>query len=249
MDWVDPPIVGSLEAGSNVNSRPKYGGGFCTIPAWFADQYLDGRDFGVGYGGYRSGQGSSTGPSLFVARRPADYAAALTECLPLISFGGLSAEKPFRERRPADYTVPLWGPAVEDGIGWWQGGDTVVAGPTWIDKQGKGGLCYWVMQGIGAYDYNLQNMCLVPPENLRCRLYVYSPEKIAAVATGDMAPHEIRADFYEWPNQFDTNQTAVRWPIGAHWSESDQRLYIAIRRGSMQQYETAPAIVTYQVNL
>lgn len=245
MNWFDPADGNTkvVEVEPQVNRRQVFGGGFCTIPKWFADKYLGGRDFGVGFGGYQSGQTSSPGPTLFVADRPADFATALTNCVELLSFkwrGG----KDERERRPPDYGKPLWGPVAENSIGWWQA-DVIAAGPVWIDTPELTGLCYWSVQGLGDLDYNLQDT--VFSKKRRVRLYVYDPTEFVQVIQERKSPREVRGNFYEWELPFDTSPNASRWPIGAFWDADDQLLYVSYRNSGGGKYDVPPVVVVYKV--
>src|SRR5690606_36329234 len=68
----------------------RYGGGFCTIPKWFADKYCGGNTIGIGMGGYESGQNSAHSPCL------AAYGDAPLKVLMQSNFG---APKENREQR------------------------------------------------------------------------------------------------------------------------------------------------------
>lgn len=245
MNWYTSPgrPTPTMAVEKHVDRRQVYGGGFCTIPKWFADQYLDGRDFGVGFGGYQSGQTSSPGPTLFVCDRPADHARQLTNCIELLAYrwGGGKGE---REERPADYGTPLWGPMVENGTGWWQA-DMVIAGPVWVDTPRLTGLCYWSVQGLGDLDYNLQDVAF--SNNRRIRLYVYDPTDFAQVIAGALRPYQVRGRFYEWDLPFDKDAGARRWPIGAHWDPEDQLLYMSYQNSGAGQYDIPPAVVIYRL--
>lgn len=247
MNWFDEAdgTTVPLAVDRSVDRRPTFGGGFCTIPAWFADEFLDGRDFGIGFGGYESGQGSSPGPSLFVADRPKNLATKLDRCLELLSFrwGGGKAE---REERPDDYKKPLWGPPTEDGIGWWQA-DKVIAGPVWIDTPDLTGLCYWSVQGLGDLEYRLQSTTF--SRERRVRLYVYDPNTLANVARGEVRPHQVRASYFEWELPFDDGPNAVRWPIGAYWDAKDQLLYVSYQKSGGGRYEVPPVVVVYRIDV
>lgn len=247
MNWFDETdgTTSPLAVDRSVDRRPTFGGGFCDIPAWFADEFLDGRNFGVGFGGYESGQGSSPGPSLFVADRPANHATELDRCLELLSFrwGGGKSE---REQRPADYKKPIWGPPTEDGIGWWQA-DTVSAGPVWIDTPDVTGLCYWSVQGLGDLEYSLQSKTF--SRERRVRLYVYGPDQLAKVARGELRPHQVRGNFFEWDLPFDDGRNAVRWPIGAYWDAKDQLLYVSYQQSGSGRYEVPPVVVLYRIDV
>jgi hypothetical protein len=253
MEWIDEnnQRSGFLGVPENVNSRPAYGGGFCDIPQWFADEYLDGRNFGVGFGGAISGSGAAGGPTFFAARRPANGDTMLVDTMPLMRFGGPSTAGEFREERFPDYIGALWAPPVTDGVGWWQT-DKVMAGPLWIDTPDFSGLCYWSLQGTGQLDYVLQTIGGTEPEGLRLRFYFYSAEKLAEVATGAKLPHEIRGDYYRWPSSiaFDDDGTtpAWNWPNGAHWDPIDEILYLSHFNSSPHPYEPAPAITAYRLS-
>ncbi|TWU44347.1 hypothetical protein Q31b_18830 [Novipirellula aureliae] len=245
MNWFDETnnMTTPMAVESHVNRRQVFGGGFCEIPSWYAKQFLEGRKFGVGFGGYRSGQGSSPGPTFFAADWPTDQAKKLNNCVELLSFqwgGG----KDRREERPADYTKPLWGPAVENGIGWWQG-DEVIAGPVWVDTPDVTGLCYWSVQGLGALNYNLQTT--VASRERRVRLYVYDPADLAQVARGEVRPYQVRGSYFEWDLPFDDGPNASRWPIGAYWDADDQLLYISYQNSGGGQFEIPPAVVVYRI--
>jgi len=245
MNWFDdnntPRIQVAVEP--HVDRRQVFGGGFCTVPEWFANEFLAGREFGVGLGGYQSGQGSSPGPSLFVAKRPEDNSSKLHDAIELIGFPWNGSAKA-REQRPPDYTTPLWGPAAESGVGWWQA-DEIVAGPVWIDTPQLTGLCYWSVQGLGKLDYALQDTAF--SHDRRVRLYVYDPAMLAEVSQGLRKPQQVRGDFYEWSLPFDTDQNADRWPIGAYWVSGDQLLYMVYKNSGSGQYEVPPAVVIYRI--
>jgi len=245
MNWYDESdgSTSSVGAENRVNRRQVFGGGFCDIPAWFADQHLDGRDFGVGFGGYRSGQNSSTGPSFFASKRPQKGDESLNDCVDLLSFPW-NGRREQRERRPPDYTKPLWGPPVEDGVGWWQA-DMIVAGPVWIDTPGLTGLCYWSLQGLGDLEYKLQTATF--SKERRVRLYVYDPAELADVVEGRLKPHQVRGTIFEWPLPFDESPNAKRWPIGAFWDSTDQLLYLAYQESGVGNYGVPPAVAIYRV--
>jgi hypothetical protein len=244
LSWVDETNgpTGVLAVPQIVDRRQVFGGGFVTVPQWFADKYLNGRNFGVGHGGYFSGQGSSLGPTLFVAERPADGDAILKNATVLLEFASLDGDPTKMERRPGDYSNGLWAPDPdEDGLGYSCG--TVTAGPVWIDTPTMSGLCYWAVQGTGKLDYSLQRMGA--SKYLRTRMYCYSPETLSKVATGQIPPMSARATITEWINPFDKTENTVHYPCGAYWDVTDKCLYIAYYNAGSDQYEPQPVVVRY----
>lgn len=244
MSWVDetngPTSV--LAVPESVNRRQVFGGGFVTIPQWFANKYLDGRNFGIGHGGYLSGQGSSLGPTLLVADRPTDGEAMVENATVLLEFASLDGDPTQMERRPGDYSNGMWVPEPDEtGLGY--GCDTVTAGPVWIDTPTMSGLCYWTVQGIGELDYALQRMGF--SMHLRTRMYCYSPETLSEVATGQILPSAARATITEWTNPFDTSEDTAHYPCGAYWDDQEQFLYVSYYNAGNHQYEPPPVVVRY----
>jgi hypothetical protein len=218
-----------------------FGGGFVDVPKWFADEYFDGNDFGVGLGGYRSGQGSPAGPSLAVIARPAEGQPVIEGGKVLLHFpwGGDATQ---REQRPADYTKPLFGPAADGDLGYWQA-DEVVGGPIWIDTDEAHGLCYLSIQGIGEIEYSLQKPTF--SNERRIRLYVYDPADLARVARNELLPHEVRGRFYEWEPPWGWDVASGAWPGGMHWDGT--RLYVAYQKSGAEQYDRPPVIAVYEL--
>lgn len=244
LSWVDEANgpTGVLAAPDSVNRRQVFGGGFVTIPQWFANKHLGGRNFGMGHGGYLSGQGSSLGPTLLVSDRPVDGDAMLKNATVLLEFASLNGDPTQMERRPGDYSNGLWFPEPdESGLGYSCG--TVTAGPVWIDTPTMSGLCYWTVQGIGERDYALQRMEF--SMHLRTRMYCYSPETLSMVATGQISPSSARATITEWINPFDVSEDTVHYPCGAYWDDQEQFLYVSYYNAGNHQYEPPPVVVRY----
>jgi hypothetical protein len=234
--------IGVVHTPAQVNLRTYFGNGFCKIPQWFSDRYLGGRTFGVGHGGYYSGQALSLGPTLFVCDTPEPGTTMINNALPLLYFNAWNGDPNNAERRFGDYTNGLWAPDPDaNGVGYWV--DGVNAGPVWIDTPTITGLCYWTVQGVGARDYTLQSEAF--SNNRRTRLYVYSPETIAAVASGQLAPNRARAAYYEWTNPFETNPNTWMWPVGSAWD--GEYLYVAYKAAGSDLYDTQPVIMAYEV--
>ncbi len=255
MSWVDEKTglaTAPLSVPKNVNDRAGYGEGFVDIPRWFADAYLEGRNFGVGKGGYRSGQNSCPGPSLFVCDRPVDGQTALTNATPLIRYlwtGSLSVEqmKASRPKRPADYGTPLWGPPVENGEGWTQA-DECHGGWFWVDTPTKQGLCSIMLQGLGNLNYGLQDDTFSTTRRLR--LYTYSPQELISVIQGKKQPYQTTPNaFYEWPHPFFPNQDHMyrSWPSSIFYDPVDNYLYVSYQFSGGQQYESTPVICVYSI--
>ena len=215
------------------------GGGLCDIPQWFADRYLEGKSLGVGFGGYCSGQGSSTGPSLFACSRRLSES---TPAIPLLRFGPLgTTDKPLRERRPADYSnaANVWSLDPDGDVGYWAA-DRVRAGPVWIDGERAAGVCYWTIQGRGRLEYARQTETF--GETTAIRLYVYSPKDLAEVAQGLKQPHEPRGAFHDWDT--DAVPGSIR---GACWLPQSRTVFLLMAAAVPAGAERMPVIVAYRI--
>lgn len=129
----------------------------------------------------------------------------------------------------------------ENGVGYWL--DDVDGGPVWIDTPTLTGLCYWTQQSVSGRDYTLQNETFTL--TTKTRMYVYSPEIIAAVASGQLAHNQARAQYYEWDNPFDGSLYTHIWPCGAAWD--GEYLYVAYKNAGSDLYDTQPVIMAYEV--
>lgn len=243
MSWFDEAdgATAPLAVERSVDRRPTFAGGFCTVPRWFADDFLGGRDFGVVFGGYQPAEGSSPSLSLFAADRPANRAAKLDRCLELLSF---RSDRDAANGRSIDDEQPLWKPPPEVEIDWQQT-DIVSAGPVWIDTPELSGLCYWSVQGLGDRDDRSQATTL--DRQRRVRLYVYHPNQLAKVARGELRPYQVKASFFEWSSPFGDDSKASCWPIGAFWDAADQLLYISYQNRIAGREEVPPTVLVYRV--
>jgi hypothetical protein len=225
--------------GVQAGSPQLLGGGLCDIPQWFADRFLEGRSLGVGLGGYCSGQGSSTGPSLYACARALSES---TPAKPLLRFGTLgTTDATLRERRPPDYhnAANVWSLDPDGETGYWAA-DRVLAGPVWIETEQKAGVCYWALQGCGKLEYTRQTETF--GETAKIRLYVYSPQDLADVAQGRKRPHEPRGAFFEW------NQAGVPGSVhGACWLPESRTLFLLLAAAYPDGEEQLPAIAAYRV--
>ncbi len=216
-----------------------FGGGFCDIPDWFADEYLGGKNLGVGFGGYCSGQGSTHGPSLLASSR--DYNHVSMPTVTLLKYASLgSKNSALRERRPPDYSNArgVWSIDPDGPVGFWAT-DRVVAGPVWIDTPTKQGLCYWSLQGLGSLEYKRQNSTFGSPEVVR--LYTYSPSELSKVASGELPPHAPRGKFEDWKNEIPGSV----W--GACWHHSSQTLFLLYKHSYRNGEETLPVIAAFKI--
>lgn len=239
--WVDPVTgvtTSSMTVPASVANRPAYGGGTLDIPQWFADQYLQGRNFGVGYGGYHSGQGSSPGPTLFACDRPADGAAILTNVIPIMRYPweqgwNISTNWPYmranRPQRPGDITGHIFGPPSQGGITWIQA-DHVAGGVFWIDTPTKQGFCCIMAQGVGFPDYDLQAAAVFSfCTQGAYRLYVYHPQEFIDVIQGVKTVSKPVPQYYEWPHHpwfGDPTTVDNRDIMGTYFDKVDKYLYI-----------------------
>ena len=237
LSWIDKTLVET----PGVPSRQVFGGGFVTIPKGFADKHLDGDDFGVGLGGYRSGQGSASGPSLAVLPRPEEGATEIFGGKVLLAYpwrGGPSE----REHRPPDYDRPLFGPPVDNDTGYWQA-DEVAGGPVWIDDSALHGVCYLSIQGTGDLDYNLQSPTF--SNERKIRLYVYDPMDLASVASGELMPHEVRGNIHDWEPPWGWKVDSQAWPGGMFWDGDN--LYVAYKHAGAERYDRPPVVAVYKL--
>ncbi|MDZ4819187.1 MAG: hypothetical protein SGJ20_09470 [Planctomycetota bacterium] len=249
-----PPLAGYItREGEEAAYMPggstaqKHGGGICAIPAPFADKYLGGKRLAIGYGGSTSGQGYTAGPSLIAAASIDD-----PKPIDLIGFGTFNTQNPaLRERRFPDYQKEIeWVLPPDGDVGYWAL-DKVRAGPCWVDTPTHQGVLYWSTQGTGVLSYGPQGEAGGDNLSNRQRMYVYSPNDLAEVASGKRQPNEMRAKFYEWADctpipSAPTNGTTMQGEVvGACWHAD--RLYLLhrwIARGDVESY---PIVAVYEI--
>ena len=222
-----------------LNAAPlkmqRVGGGFCAIPAWFADQYTGGRRLGVGCGGYLSGQASSLGPTLAAA----SLQGGRLDSLKLMEFAWTSASKSHRERRPGDYQdyrkhvfQPKWMvPSDPGGEGYWFT-SRIGGNPAWIDEPHVHGHMVFVRQGYGDFWYRSQGQR--GWENFtktnRNMVYVYDPKQFAEVAQKQRPVWAVRGQYDVWHK--------MRGGVGgAHWDAGIEVVVCHVYPGSQVQLE------------
>jgi len=229
-DYVSTNVAGGKQV---------FGGGFVKIPDWFADQYLDGKTFGIGKGGYKSGQGSCPGPSLAVLSDPNDQEVQSVVLLRK-KWNGTEQE---REYRIPDYGTPLYGPPVDsNGNGYWS--VATACQPAWIDTPTHSGLFYWQMRGIGDLDYSCQ--CPGFSNRRGMAVYVYNPADLAAVAKGHASPVTTRAEIMEsWKSAWGFSEHPATWVIGSTWD--GQYLYLVYKQASDGRYDRMPCVAIYRI--
>lgn len=214
------------------------GGGFCQIGEEFADQYLDGRTLGLACGGYESGQGCSLGPTL----------TATYPDIPNISRGkvllkfGWNVGANERERRFPDYEVDSldWAIPPADGVGYWHA-ERISGGPAWVETSEVQGLVYFVSEGVGEVIYRLQNAHFT--RKTKTRMYVYSLDDLARVATAERRPSQIHGKFEE----FDV-PGVVGKPMGACFDRDSGRLFVFMEQTWKLGVETMPSIAVFVVD-
>jgi hypothetical protein len=237
-----------------------YGGGLFSFPKAFAEDHLDDMDLGVGRGRYQSGQGSTAGYSAAAVREsglaavtnPADFCE-------LIRFGDFGTMvKALRERRPPDYSTPVWGPEAdglltpepEDDIGYCATDRTLGDG-FFIDSPTCHGLCNFVLHGIGPHDYKRQTETF--GETTKVRLYVYDPAGVARSAKGEILPSQVKHVWHDWelPIPGVTDQKVIAQanknhrPVGAEII--GDKLYVLYRWAWGGQSEWWPVVARYKL--
>jgi len=249
-----PPLNGFItREGDSAAHMPagttaqKHGGGLCTIPEAFATKYLQGKTVAVGFGGSTSGQGYTAGPSLVAA-------ASIDDPTPidLIGFGNFDTQDPNdRERRFPDYEKGIeWVLPPKDGVGYWALGK-VRAGPVWIDTPNRQGVLYWSTQATGLLSYAPQGEAGGDNRTNKQRLYIYDPDQIALVASGQKKPNDMRAKFYEWtactpiPSKAGDGTTMIGEVVGACWYAD--RLYLLHRWITAGSFEPYPIVAVYEI--
>lgn len=159
-DWFFVRVNGKDYGMTLDNALPQhFGAGYAIAPKAFADQYLGGRQIIASRGGYRSGQGSTLGPSALAVswdkimavvmekhRRETATASALAAGRPTPKFGDLpkvdrliladygwgdGVDPKTVHHRPPDYESGLFSPKPEDrdGDGVFDYGYMTINGP------------------------------------------------------------------------------------------------------------------------
>ena len=225
----DPPVVEpALTPG--LPQQP-FGGGFVDIPDAFAEAYCGGNRLGLAKGGYESGQGSATSPTL------AAYGKAPVKVL---QWSKWNSPKEQHERRDTNYdgSGVGWQPLAENGIGYW--GVDRVMDAAWIHTDAVSALISIVLQPTGKVDYELQGA--VFSHTTQYRLYVYDPADLARVAQGELQEYEVRGRWYELP------QVPLGQPFGLWWDTHRKLLSIVYTAGwSNGGSESYPVVIEYEV--
>jgi hypothetical protein len=258
LSWFDQSgPVGILDtAGTAADIRPRFGGGFCDIPKWFADEFLDGRDFGLAKGGYHSGGGSSHGPALCVMDRPADGATKATRPRSLIWYpwegvihanpwperGAPDPLKTLRVKRFPDYTGTAgYMPRPDGDIGYW--GWEMSSSGCWVDTDTQQGLVYLSSQSTGDFRYQDQGN-----HTYALRMYVYDPNEIVRVAKGQLDPWKIEPTFhvFDRPGYGHNGNIGRDFPAGTYFDSVD-KLYYVFWKGVSGTAPRFSALTVYEV--
>ena len=214
-------------------------GGMLEIPAWFADQYCQGRRLGAGFGGYFSIATIgpiSAGPALS-AFSPNDCTAqshtSSLQNTPLLGYPFHSEPytNPDRAHRDTDYTNDFdnWNP--KNNIGYWSWTDWVWQGAVWVDTPAVHGLLVLPTLGNGRTWYETSTL---HAERASHWWYVYDPNDLAEVAKGTRQTWEIQAKNTWKANFKDVNLAGWRdeplqMIVGACFDQSSKRVFIAVR--------------------
>jgi hypothetical protein len=225
----DPPARGPrITPGLSMQV---FGGGFANIPEWFANQYCGGNTIGLGLGGYESGQGSSHSPSLAAWGSEPNKVLMQTTWL---------APKEEQEQRDNAYNSGNvgWQPQPDGEVGYW--GTARCQDICWLDTPSVSAFLAISLQPLGTLVYSNQGDVFTN-NNVQYVLYVYDPADLAEVATGELAPHQLRGRRYPFP-------TAIGKPKGMWWDNERQLLSVFYANGwTWGGSESYPVVIEYEV--
>jgi hypothetical protein len=155
--------TGEITTIPTILPMPGYGGGF--VKGWHSEWL-------IGCGGYESGQGSRSGPTLATSNSQVLMSKA--------THGTMNWNE--REKRPPNYRVGKYvnnvfvhedewiGLNPRNGEGRWCS-DMVYGGGLWHPR----GLCYWALLGVGNLAYTHQSEAFAINDAKECWLYTYDP--------------------------------------------------------------------------
>lgn len=208
-------------------------GGTLTIPKWFADQYLGGRQLGLGFGGYYNiiGRGSM-GPVLTALNYPDNNADGDT--INPLELLGHPAVIEYGNRyawRPTNYWIDdiYWAKGPTNGRGYWAPGDSIEGAGVWIDTGTHHGLFFFPQLNTGRIAYENGG---IQSEGTKSYAYVYDPVDLAKVAakkkkTWQVNPKEMVAMEYRATGEpFGADTGAMRRISGAAYDAQGGILYL-----------------------
>ena len=238
-------------------------GGVTPIPAWFADQYCNGKRLGAGFGGYFSivaNGPAHLGPALCAFAPPnlsdnPDLSSLPYNNLVGYPFNPTPYTTPDRCHRNTDYTneFDFWNP--RNGIGYFSWTDYIWQSAVWIDTSYKHGLLYFPTLGNGRTWYETSTL---HAERASHWWFVYDPLDLAEVAQGNKEQWQIQPR-NTWAVQYPgLNYPLPGWAnepqnmiTGATFDRTTGLLFVAVRfawtTGSAS--ENGHTIYAYRVNV
>lgn len=252
-DYATSPAVArgpwSSSDGEAVHSQQLRGGSLA-IPAAFADQYLDGRRFGIGFGGYYNiiGRGSM-GPALFAISEPGSSTTGLNP-VPLLSHPADVQYSDNWANRPTNYSIHsdlYWGRNPDGTRGYWAPGDTIEGASVWIDEPDRHGLIFFSELALGQISYGgggLNDSGSAP------YWHVYDPGDLAKVALGQKLPWQptpkaITAVSYPKHDGATYEEGAEQRVTGAVYDSQTKRLFLLFLNGFNGGDEHHPVVHVY----
>jgi hypothetical protein len=233
-------------------------GGITRIPKWFAEQYLNGKSLGVGFGGYFSLMSSgdvSLGPALHCVVPPT--LPQNPHLSTLLSTKLLGYTWSARARRDTDYVDDYEGvnPVDTDGDGvvdrgYWFWNDLLYQGGCWIDTGKSHGLLFAPYLGHGRGWYNNSQL---NGDRGRYWFFLYDPMDLAKVATGQWEPSRPQP-VASWPLSLPGNPdpeptwgSFFRAVKGVAYDSSTRRLYLGVS-SPVEYWLQYPTIHVWQLN-
>ncbi|TWT33774.1 hypothetical protein KOR34_36080 [Posidoniimonas corsicana] len=273
-DWlltIDPKS-GARERYIPSVSHQIYGAGFTRVPTQWAERHVSGQAIGIAAGGYDT-LNSSLGPSLAtisledmeareILHFPVHGGREKVELRDPNYFGRYLQDKTGGALQ--------WSFPAENGVGYWQA-EEVNGGPAWVEHDGLSGLLYAVATGRGTLDYRAQTSLFTvadpkkfyspegapnrgaskdtefandPPGYEASVLYVYDPDDLARIASGELKTWEVKGSRFEFP----THGIHGR-PMGMEWDAERERLYVFFNEawGTRPGSRFFPVIAEYEI--
>ncbi|WP_149499017.1 hypothetical protein [Roseiconus lacunae] len=208
-----------------------FGGGFVDIPRSFSP-LVGGNVIGLAKGGYESGQGSATSPTL------AAFGSAPTKVLMYCKW---QAPAELREKRDSNYRVRslAWQPEPANGTGYW--GVDRVMDTAWIDNDELSAFIAIVLQPAGDVVYRLQGDVFC--KDVQYVVYVYPTSWLVDVAAGKRSPDSLRGQRFS----FEELRVIGGRPKGVWYDKEKNQLHIVMTQAWRMHSEKGVAVAVYDI--
>ncbi len=228
-----------------MKDRPeKYArGGVMPIPQWFVDKYTNGKNLGIGFGGYFSITNSaSLGLALAAINHPDIAKNPDKSSLENTPMMGFPISAPDRGHRNTDYKSEYdggkWNP--ENGVGYWTWSDEQYGAARWIETPTKHGVIFISMLGQGRVWYETSDR---HQERRSITWFSIDPKDLADSAQGKKKEYEVQPK-YEW---MDPNITFGN-SNGISYDPTTKRLYVLMAyQQKIGCCESYPYVYVYQI--